>query len=453
VLVWAEATGAAIGSHRRDVDTLMPWLAIPDELLAELARDFPDETRAIRGLTPLPGLPGLARSCMAALAQLEAVRAQVEPTNSSLGNEIDRLIDRLRAASAHARALAERLSNLARLSRELFDAMHFDFLTDRTRQIFSIGYRVATGTLDPAGYDLLASEARLASFVAIAKGDITGTHWFRLSRPMTPVGFGAALVSWSGSMFEYLMPALVMDSPRESLLDQTARLVVRRQMTYAADRGVPWGVSESAYNVRDPDFIYQYSNFGVPGLGLDRNLGESLVIAPYATALAAMVDPGAAALNFAALARAGGRGPLGFYDALDYTGTRLTEGQTVAVVRAYMAHHQAMTLLALANVIDGGAMRARFHREPIVQATELLLQERPPESAVVTRLRPDDVATPARVRAAPPPVVHQFASAHSVTPEIDLLGSGRDSRPARSLQPSESAYQVRPPRRTLGGSA
>jgi cyclic beta-1,2-glucan synthetase len=270
---------------------------------------------------------------------------------------------------------------------------------------------------------------------------------------MTPVGFGAALVSWSGSMFEYLMPALVMDSPRESLLDQTARLVVRRQMTYAADRGVPWGVSESAYNVRDPDFIYQYSNFGVPGLGLDRNLGESLVIAPYATALAAMVDPGAAALNFAALARAGGRGPLGFYDALDYTGTRLTEGQTVAVVRAYMAHHQAMTLLALANVIDGGAMRARFHREPIVQATELLLQERPPESAVVTRLRADDVATPARVRAAPPPVVHQFASAHAVTPEIDLLGSGRDSRPARSLQPSESAYQVRPPRRTLGGSA
>jgi cyclic beta-1,2-glucan synthetase len=204
--------------------------------------------------------------------------------------------------------------------------------------------------------------------------------------------------------------------------------------------------------MRDPDFIYQYSNFGVPGLGLDRNLGESLVIAPYATALAAMVDPGAAALNFAALARAGGRGPLGFYDALDYTGTRLTEGQTVAVVRAYMAHHQAMTLLALANVVDGGAMRARFHREPIVQATELLLQERPPESAVVTRLRAD-AAVPARVRDAVPPVVHQFASPHSAIPETHWLGSGRDSRPARSIQPPEPAYQVQPPRRTLGGSA
>src|SRR2546426_11394512 len=174
--------------------------------------------------------------------------------------------------------------------------MEFQFLFDPSRKIFSIGYRVADGSLDPSGYDLLASEARLASFVAIAKGDVAGTHWFRLARPMTPVGFGAALVSWSGSMFEYLMPALIMDSPPRSLLDQTARLVVRRQRAYGAAHGVPWGISESAYNVRDLELTYQYSNFGVPGLGLERGLGENLVIAPYATGLAAMVDPGAAAL-------------------------------------------------------------------------------------------------------------------------------------------------------------
>src|SRR5439155_1253416 len=169
-----------------------------------------------------------------------------------------------------------------------------------------------------------------------------------------------------------------------SLLDQTARLVVRRQRAYGAAHGVPWGISESAYNVRDLELTYQYSNFGVPGLGLERGLSEDLVIAPYATGLAAMIDPGAAARNFVALAGAGARGSLGFYEALDYTRTRLPEGTEVAVVRAYMAHHQGMTLVALTNVLRTGAMRARFHAEPIVQATELLLQERAPRSVAGT---------------------------------------------------------------------
>jgi cyclic beta-1,2-glucan synthetase len=293
------------------------------------------------------------------------------------------------------------------------------------RKIFSIGYRVNDGSLDPAGYDLLASEARLASFIAIAKGDVPASHWFRLARPMTPVELGAALVSWSGSMFEYLMPALVMDSPPGSVLDQTARLVVRRQMAYAATHGVPWWISESAYNVRDLDLTYQYSNFGVPGLGLERGLSEDLVIAPYATGLAAMIDPGAAARNFLALARAGARGSLGFYEALDYTLTRLPEGTGVAVVRTYMAHHQGMTLVALANVLRPGAMRARFHAEPIVQATELLLQERAPRSVVVTRPRVDEVRAPAHVRDFVEPIYRQFKSPHDSTPRTHLLSNGR----------------------------
>ncbi|MEA2603223.1 MAG: hypothetical protein QOF89_4215 [Acidobacteriota bacterium] len=203
-------------------------------------------------------------------------------------------------------------------------------------------------------------------------------HWFQLGRPLTPVDRGAALISWSGSMFEYLMPALVMCSPAHSLLDQTCRLVVR-QIQYGAERGVPWGVSESAYNARDLELTYQYSNFGVPGLGLKRGLSEDVVVAPYATALAAMFEPRAAGLNFARLERAGARGHYGFYEAIDYTATRLPEGQDHAVVRAYMAHHQGMALLSLANVLDvrqDGALPARFHAVPLVQATELLLQER-----------------------------------------------------------------------------
>ncbi|MGH7893857.1 MAG: glucoamylase family protein, partial [Candidatus Binatia bacterium] len=322
-------------------------------------------------------------------------------------------------------ALERRLSNVRSLCREMFQAMEFGFLFDETRRLFSIGYRVNDGSLDPSAYDLLASEARLASFVAIAKGDVPASHWFRLGRPMTPVELGAALVSWSGSMFEYLMPALIMESPPASLLDQTARLVVRRQISYGAKHGVPWGISESAYNVRDLDLTYQYSNFGVPGLGLERGLGEDLVVSPYATGLAAMVDAAAAARNFRDLARAGASGSLGFYEALDYTRDRVPEGATVAVVRAYMAHHQGMTLVALANVLRTGAMRARFHAEPIVQATELLLQERAPRGVLVTRPRVDEVRAPAHVREFVAPVFRQFRSPHDPIPRTHLLSNGR----------------------------
>src|SRR5205807_3603249 len=192
----------------------------------------------------------------------------------------------------------------------------------------SVGYRTAEGALDPSCYDLLASEARLASFMAIAKGDVAARHWFRLGRAVTPIAHGAALISWSGSMFEYLMPSLVIRAPAGSLIEQTSRLTVQRQIDYGAILGVPWGVSESAYNVRDREFTYQYSNFGVPGLGLKRGLGESVVVAPYATALAAIVDPTAAARNFERLASEGGQGRFGWFEALDYTLSRLPHGQS-----------------------------------------------------------------------------------------------------------------------------
>ena len=185
----------------------------------------------------------------------------------------------------------------------MFDAMEFGFLFDPARQLLSIGYQVAEGSLDPSCYDLLASEARLASFVAIAKGDVPVRHWFRLGRALTPVDRGSALISWSGSMFEYLMPSLVMRAPAGSLLEQTSRFVVRRQMKYGAELGVPWGVSESAYNARDLELTYQYSNFGVPGLGLKRGLSEDAVVAPYATALAAMVDADSRGAEFLASRR------------------------------------------------------------------------------------------------------------------------------------------------------
>lgn len=295
------------------------------------------------------------------------------------------------ALPSGAHALVSRLKRVADTAREMALAMDFAFLLDPERKLLSIGYSLSENGLDPSCYDLLASEARLASLFAIAKGDVATRHWFRLGRSATPLGDGSALISWSGSMFEYLMPSLVMRAAVGSLLEQTNRLVVERQESYGRSLGVPWGISESAYNARDLEFTYQYSNFGVPGLGLKRGLSDNVVIAPYATGLAAMVDPLGACANFTRLAALGGLGRFGFYEALDFTPARLPEDATVAIVRSFMAHHQGMTIVAIANALMNGLMRARFHREPIIQATELLLQERMPRDVVLALPRAEEV--------------------------------------------------------------
>jgi cyclic beta-1,2-glucan synthetase len=342
----------------------------------------------------------------------EAVRACIE----SHRRDLDDLL---------TAALEARLKALEDAARSMALSMEFDFLLDPDRLLLSIGYRVPEGALDPSCYDLLASEARLASFLAIAKGDAPARHWFRLSHAVIPVGSGAALVSWSGSMFEYLMPSLVMRAPAESLVEQTNRLVVRRQIEYGATLKTPWGVSESAYNARDLQLTYQYSNFGVPGLGLKRGLADNVVIAPYATALASMVDPQAAARNFEQLDGIGARGRYGFYEALDFTPSRVPNGKRVAVVRAFMAHHQGMTITAIADALLDGAMRDRFHAEPIIQATELLLQERVARDVTATPPSVSETTSNARTREIAG--AWRSASPWSATPAIHLLSNGRYS--------------------------
>jgi cyclic beta-1,2-glucan synthetase len=297
-----------------------------------------------------------------------------------------------RSIASHARdfsgsdsfdKLSSRLSLIARAARDFSVAMNFGFLLNPERMLLTIGFVVSEGVLDESCYDLLASEARLASYIGIAKGDLPTRHWFRLGRDITPVDPSAALISWSGSMFEYLMPSLVMRSPAGSIIERTNRVIVRRQIEYGKSLGTPWGVSESAYNVRDLELTYQYSNFGVPGLGLKRGLGGNVVVAPYATALAAIVDPAAAARNVGRLTIDGARARYGFFEALDYTPDRVPQDKTVAVVRAFMAHHQGMTIVAIADVLLDGAMRRRFHAEPMVRAAELLMQERMPREVAV----------------------------------------------------------------------
>jgi cyclic beta-1,2-glucan synthetase len=432
LLIWAETVRTCVESHARDAEILLPWMRQDSKTIlamAERPRNHAPEWAAIEPFfESLPALADAPERCEGALRALALLRAGLLNDSSATTDilaRVDALEQALWQSAKNTASLIRRLSAITHKADDLLQSMDFSFLFDRTRKQFSIGYRAADGTLDPNCYDLLASEARLTSFIAIAKGDVPSSHWFRLGRALTPVGQGSALISWSGSMFEYLMPALMMISPTGSLLNQTYELVVRRQIDYGKERGVPWGISESAYNARDQDLTYQYTAFGVPGLGLKRGLSEDLVIAPYATALAAMIDPNAATQNFAEIVEAGGKGTYGFYEALDYTSERVPEGKDNAVVRAYLAHHQGMSLVALANVLNDGAMRGRFHAEPMVQATELLLQERTPRDVLVARPRAEEVSAAAQVRELVPPVVRRFTSPHESVPRTHLLSNGR----------------------------
>ena len=410
-----------------------------------------DLTEALDGLdreirAALAATPDAARTGEAAQAEIAAIRRRAQGLTDIAGalaaaNPGGSAAETLawaeafeRTAASHARdlaadqdseqsvQLAERFAALAERAERIVREMDFAFLLDPARKLFVIGFRVDDLKPDHSYYDLLASEARLASLVAIAKGDVPHTHWFQLGRPLAPIGRGSALLSWSGSMFEYLMPSLVLLEPVRSLLGATARLAVAEQIRYAAERGVPWGISESAYNERDLELNYQYGPFGVPRLGLRRAPADELVVAPYATGLATLFAPEEAIKNFKRFDKLGARGRYGFFEALDFTRRRVPEEEPFALIRSYMAHHQGMTLLALADVLSDGALRRRFHGHPLGRAAELLLQERTPRDVVVARPVPEEKPA-ARVRAGALSGLRLFDTPHLRTPRVHLLAN------------------------------
>ncbi|MBO3761307.1 glucoamylase family protein [Ciceribacter sp. L1K22] len=279
--------------------------------------------------------------------------------------------------------IRQRLVTLRDKSRDLAFSMNFTFLFRPERRLLSIGYRADSRELDEACYDLLASECRLTSLFAIAKGDLPTEHWYRLGRQVVPIGARAALISWSGSMFEYLMPPLVMQERQGGILNQTNNLVVQEQMNHGRRLNVPWGISEAAFNARDHELTYQYTNFGVPSLGLKRGLGQNAVIAPYASILASQYYPEAALENLQRLRKLGALGAYGFHDAVDFTPTRVPDGKRCAVVYNYYAHHHGMSIAAIANVAFNGRLRELFHADPVIEAAELLLQEKAPREIPV----------------------------------------------------------------------
>jgi cellobiose phosphorylase len=335
----------------------------------------------------------------------------------------DKLQQLLATAGQNARSRILTLDGLVRQCDE-FAQMDYSFLYDETRHLLTIGYNVSERKKDSGYYDLLASEARFASFIAIAQGQIPQENWFALGRLLTVAGGKPVLLSWSGSMFEYLMPLLVMPSFELSLLHQTCKTAVARQIEYGKKRSVPWGVSECGYNAIDVHLNYQYRAFGVPGLGLKRGLSDELVIAPYATMLALMVEPGKACQNLERLSEAGFETKYGFYEAIDYTPSRLPRGQTRTVVRSFMAHHQGMGLLSLAHLLLDQPMQKRFESEPLFQSTLLLLQERIPKATAFFEHLSDlseyhisssSMETPIRV----------FTNHDTPNPEVQLLSNGR----------------------------
>jgi cyclic beta-1,2-glucan synthetase len=302
--------------------------------------------------------------------------------------------------------------------------MEYDFLFDRSSHLLAIGYNVDSRRRDTSYYDLLASESRLCSFVGIAQGQLPQESWFALGRLLTIAGGAPVLLSWSGSMFEYLMPLLVMPTYENTLLDQTCKAAVAGQIEYGRLNGVPWGTSESCYNAVDAHLDYQYRAFGVPGLGLKRGLADDLVIAPYASALALMVAPEEACLNLQRLAAEGYEGNFGFFEAIDYTPSRQRRGQSSVVVRSFMAHHQGMSFLSLASVLLGRQMQKRFESDPEFQATILLLQERVPRAtAFYSQIaeRSESYTTSPGTEAS----VRVFSSPDTSFPQVQLLSNGR----------------------------
>jgi len=434
---WISAFRHQLRGLRRDLTTLVPWAevrTIDIEALVQKASPTAHERwesikKLTKGVASLADIPHLCDDVMVELAMLQSEVSGVEnsPVLIAAQSDLKELSEKVETAANAAKQLLFRLRRLPQLCEQTFQEMDFSFLLDKDRELFTIGYNVTELRPDNSYYDLLATEARVASFVSIAKGDVSQEHWFRLARPLTLIHRARALISWTGTMFEYLMPLLIMRAYRETLLDQTHRAVVRRQIEYGEERGVPWGISESAYNARDLQLNYQYAPFGVPGLGLKRGLVQDLVVAPYATMLAAMVDLPAAIANLERLRQAGALARYGYYEAIDYTPERLPQNQKLILIRAFMAHHQGMSMVALNNALNGGPMAERFHADPTVRATDLLLQERIPQGVPAMRPRAEEVMIGRVARSVMGPVTRIYRSADHSTPRTQLLSNGNYS--------------------------
>ncbi|TLN14074.1 hypothetical protein FDZ74_09455, partial [bacterium] len=337
---------------------------------------------------------------------------------------LEKVVEVLKHADATAVSLVMKYAQIMARAEQYVNEMDFQFLYHTQRRVFHIGFNLVTGQLDQNYYDLLASEARISSIIAIAKADVPQSHWLHLGRPVTRVESSYVLLSWSGTMFEYLMPPLFLRSYPGTLLADSARGAVEHQIAYGKAKGVPWGISESGFFRFDANQNYQYRAFGVPGLGFKRGLGDDLVVAPYASLMAIGYDPHAVLHNLASLIDQKMIGLYGVYESIDFTPDRLQLDETSAVVSEYMAHHQGMILMAIANFLHQDIMVQRLHSDPRIQSVELLLQEQIPHAVPSQDPYAEDVKGVQRLTAAPEEIVPWRVPVQTAIPEVNLLSNG-----------------------------
>ena len=337
---------------------------------------------------------------------------------------LEGLAQALEHADANSGLLVDRFAQIMTRTDQFVSEMDFGFLYQLQRRVFHIGFNLDAGQLDNNFYDLLASEARIASIIAIAKGDVPIKHWLHLGRPVTRFEGSYVLLSWSGTMFEYLMPPLFLRSYPGTLLADSARGAILRQIAYGKAKDIPWGISESGFYRFDGNQNYQYRAFGVPGLGFKRGLGDDLVIAPYASLMAIDYSPNAVVSNLDNLAKHNMIGLYGVYESIDFTADRLLLDETSAIVKEYMAHHQGMILMAMVNFFQEDIMVRRMHSDPRIQSVELLLQEQIPQFVPPQDPFAEDVKGVQRLTDAPEEIIPWRVPIQTPIPEVNLLSNG-----------------------------
>ncbi|HVM94736.1 MAG TPA: glucoamylase family protein, partial [Candidatus Acidoferrales bacterium] len=427
--MWVTALHQEVERWQRTFEFFLPWRPILESAPAGLSglplfkplkealageftvRDLPGRCTAAR-----TGLTAFDAALSNSLADIESIGAARE-WSRELGNALEATIQAVRFLDENVGYVAQRVGSL-------ISSMDFSLLYDRQQRIFHIGFDVTAARIDEHHYDLLASEARLASFLAIAKGDVPQEHWLHLGRPIGSVKGKRTLLSWSGTMFEYLMPEIIMREEPGTLLERSCATAVAAQIDDGKRHAVPWGVSESGYYRFDQHQNYQYRAFGVPALGFKRGLEDELVIAPYASLLAVRYDARAVVANLQRLQETGASGRYGLYEAVDFSKSRLPAGVEQAVVRSFMSHHQGMILTALANYLLDDPLVRRFHSDPTVKTAELLLFERPADRAPIESAQPKsvDLAATDRRHLSMSPWEPDPAS---VLPQIHILSNGR----------------------------
>lgn len=424
---WLEQLRIQLDDWRPYVDGYLGWAERlgekSDEEIAKLGLEAVQTVR--KDLTTAPSLNQLVSGEVATWRLFEALQTQGGWLTHGLAEWIDSVLAAFRKAQEAARELRARTRALRKEIRQLSESINMGFLYSSERKLFAVGYNVSADRLDNAYYDLLASEARFGSFVAIARGEVPMEHWFSLGRPYGKIGYSRALLSWTGTMFEYLMPVIFQHRYDNSLLDRATRQAVAEQINYARKHRIPWGMSESAYGDLDLNKTYQYKAFGVPTLGLKRILKNQLVVAPYATLLSVSIFPVEVVQNLRRLKKLGMLKTYGYYESIDFSRRIHPSGKRGVIIKAYMAHHQGMGFLALTNYLHGNPMQRRFHADARVRAFELLLQERvpalPPLHLVSARDSVPKVAGVGEVS----PNAFTFETPNTPIPKSQFLSNGR----------------------------